>query len=147
MSLEVTECDWSKVNGVIYEDNGVVIRSSPAVHFEQSASFILEWNGLKLAFSGDTLPNKWWIVHTKGVDLSIHESIFMPDRHGGSKLAPRDLMTPTGSTILVLFNRPPLAADVLILALEVSLMTGGAERRVLGRGPRERSRHTVAVAP
>jgi ribonuclease Z len=79
MSLEVTEYDWSKVNGVIYKDNGVVIRSIPAVHFEQSASFILEWNGLKLAFSGDTLPNKWWIEHTKGVDLSIHESIFMPD--------------------------------------------------------------------
>ena len=79
MSLEVTEYDWSKVNGVIYEDNGVVIRSIPAVHFEQSVSFILEWNGLKLAFSGDTLPNKWWIKHTQGVDLSIHESIFMPD--------------------------------------------------------------------
>ena len=79
MSLEVTEFDWSKVNGVIYEDNGVVIRSIPAVHFEQSVSFILEWTGLKLAFSGDTLPNKWWIEHTQGVDFSIHESIFMPD--------------------------------------------------------------------
>jgi ribonuclease Z len=79
MSLEVTEYDWSKVNGVIYEENGVVIRSIPAVHFEQSASFILEWNGLTIAFSGDTLPNNWWIEHTQGVDLSIHESIFMPD--------------------------------------------------------------------
>jgi ribonuclease Z len=79
MSLEVTEYDWSKVNGVVYEENGVVIRSIPAIHFEQSASFILEWNGLKLAFSGDTLPNNWWIEHTKGVDLSIHESIFMPE--------------------------------------------------------------------
>ena len=68
-----------QVNGIVYEDNGVVIRSIPAIHFEQSASFILEWNGLKLAFSGDTLPNKWWIEHTQGVDLSIHESIFMPD--------------------------------------------------------------------
>jgi ribonuclease Z len=79
MSLEVTEYDWSKVNGVVYDENGVVIRSIPAIHFEQSASFILEWNGLKLAFSGDTLPNNWWIEHTKGVDLSIHESIFMPE--------------------------------------------------------------------
>ena len=79
MSLEVTEYDWSVVNGVIYEENGVVIRSIPAVHFEQSASFILSWNGMTIAFSGDTLPNKWWIEHTQGVDLSIHESIFMPD--------------------------------------------------------------------
>src|SRR5210317_1553749 len=26
-AVEVTEYDWSKVNGVIYDDNGVVIRS------------------------------------------------------------------------------------------------------------------------
>jgi len=77
--IDVTEYDWSKVNNVIYDDNGVVIKSIPAIHLEQSASFILEWNGLKLAFSGDTLPNKWWIEHTKGVDLSIHECVFTPD--------------------------------------------------------------------
>jgi ribonuclease Z len=68
--LEVTEYDWSKVNNAIYEDNGV---------FEGTASFILEWNGLRLAFSGDSLPNKWWIEHTQGVDLSIHECFFTPD--------------------------------------------------------------------
>ena len=77
--LEVTEYDWSKVNNVIYEDNGVVIRSLPAIHFEGTASFILEWNGLRLAFSGDSLPNKWWIEHTQGVDLSIHECFFTPE--------------------------------------------------------------------
>jgi ribonuclease Z len=77
--LEVTEYDWSKVNNVIYEDNGVVIRSLPAIHFEGTASFILEWNGLRLAFSGDTLPNKWWIEHAQGVDLSIHECFFTPE--------------------------------------------------------------------
>jgi ribonuclease Z len=79
MKLEVTEYDWSKVNNVIYEDNGVVIRSLPAVHFEGTASFILEWNGLRLAFSGDTLPNKWWIEHTKGIDFAIHECFFTPE--------------------------------------------------------------------
>jgi ribonuclease Z len=79
MKLEVTEYDWSKVNNVIFDENGVVIRSIPAVHFEQSASFILEWNGLRVAFLGDSLPNKWWIEHTQGVDLSIHECLFTPD--------------------------------------------------------------------
>ena len=83
--LEVTEYDWSKVNNVIYEDNGVVIKSLPAIHFEGTASFILEWNGLRLAFSGDTLPNKWWIEHTKGVDLSIHEC-FLYARIGNVKV-------------------------------------------------------------
>jgi len=77
--IDVTEYDWSKVNNVIYNHNGVVIKSIPAIHLEQSASFILEWNGLTLAFSGDTLPNKWWIENTKGIDFSIHECIFMPD--------------------------------------------------------------------
>ncbi len=77
--IDVTEYDWLKVNNVIYNENGVVIKSIPAIHFEQSASFILEWKGLRLAFSGDTLPNKWWIEHTQGVDLSIHECFFPPD--------------------------------------------------------------------
>jgi ribonuclease Z len=77
--LEVTEYDWSKVNNVIFDENGVVIRSLPAIHYEGTASFILEWNDLRLAFSGDTLPNKWWIEHTKGVDLSIHECFPSPD--------------------------------------------------------------------
>jgi ribonuclease Z len=76
----VTEYDWSKVMGVVYEENGVVIKSIPAIHLEQAASFILEWNGMTLAFSGDTLPNKWWIEHTKGVDFSIHECIFTPNQ-------------------------------------------------------------------
>ncbi len=79
MKLEVTEYDWSKVNNVIYEDNGVVIKSLPAIHFEGTASLILEWNGLRLAFSGDSLPNKWWIANTQGVDLSIHECFFTPN--------------------------------------------------------------------
>lgn len=71
--LHVTEFDWTQVNKVIYNENGVVIRTIPAIHFEQSVSFILEWNGLKLAYSSDTVPNKWWAEYTKGVDLSIHE--------------------------------------------------------------------------
>lgn len=74
--LNVHEFDWSKINNVIYEENGVVIKTIPAVHFEQSVSFILEWNGLKFAYSSDTVPNKWWAEHTKDTDLSIHEAFF-----------------------------------------------------------------------
>ena len=71
--LNVTEFDWTKVNNVIYDENGVVIRTIPAIHFEQAVSFILEWNGLKFAFSSDTVPNKWWTEHTKDTDLAVHE--------------------------------------------------------------------------
>ncbi len=77
-AAQVTEFDWSKVNNVIYDENGVVIRSIPAIHFEQSVSLILEWNGLKLAFSGDTMPNRWWVEHTQNSDISIHEAFFPP---------------------------------------------------------------------
>jgi ribonuclease Z len=77
-SLEVTEYDWSKVGGVIYDHNGVVIRSVPAIHYEQTASFILEWNGMKLAFMGDSLPNRWWIEHANGADLAIGECFLPP---------------------------------------------------------------------
>ncbi len=79
LKLEVNEFDWTKINNVIYSENGVVVRTIPAIHGDQSASFILEWNELKFAFSSDNLPNKWWLAHTKGVDLSIHECFITPD--------------------------------------------------------------------
>jgi ribonuclease Z len=77
--IDVTEYDWSKVNNVIYNENGATIKTIPAIHFEQSASFILEWNGLKVAFVGDSLPNKWWVENTQGMDLSIFEAFFPPN--------------------------------------------------------------------
>jgi ribonuclease Z len=80
LGMTVHEYDWSKVNNIIYDENGVVIRTIPAIHLEGSVSFILEWNGMKVAFSGDTLANKWWTKHTKGVDLSIHEC-FLPNEY------------------------------------------------------------------
>jgi len=43
-----------------------------------SVSFILEWNGLKFAFSSDTYPNKWWMEYTKDADLAIHECFAPP---------------------------------------------------------------------
>ncbi len=77
--LEVTEFDYTKVNQVIYQENGVTIRTIPAIHiFDGPVSFILEWNGMKFAYSSDTFPNKWWMEHTKGVDLSIHEAFITP---------------------------------------------------------------------
>ena len=79
LEIEINEFDYKAVNEVIYQENGVTIRSLPAIHaVDGSVSFILEWNGLKFAFSSDTYPNKWWIEHTKGSDLSIHECFANP---------------------------------------------------------------------
>ena len=78
MELDVTEFPFDGVNKVIYDENGVVIRSIPAIHgLDGAVSFILDWNGLKFAYSSDTIPNKWWVEHTKGADISIHEC-FLP---------------------------------------------------------------------
>jgi len=79
MTIEVHEFDYKAVNEVIYQENGVTIRSIPAIHaVDGSVSFILTWNGLKFAFSSDTYPNKWWMEYTKDSDLAIHECFANP---------------------------------------------------------------------
>ena len=77
--LEVHEFEYQGVNQVVYDENGVVIRSIPAIHaLDGPVSYTLEWNGLKFAFSSDTYPNKWWLEHTKDADIAIHECFLPP---------------------------------------------------------------------
>ncbi len=77
--LEIHEFAFDKVMEVIYDENGVVIRSIPAIHAQDGAvSFVLEWNGYKIVYGGDTYPNKWFIEHAKGADLAIHECFLPP---------------------------------------------------------------------
>ena len=72
--FEVTEFDYKGVNQVVYQENGVTIRTIPAIHaLDGPVSFILEWNGLKFVFGGDTYPNKWYAEYAKNADLAIHE--------------------------------------------------------------------------
>jgi ribonuclease Z len=77
--ITVTEFDYKAVNAVVYQDNGVTIRSIPAIHAgDGPVSFILEYAGLKLVIGGDTFPNKWFIEHAKGADVAIHETFLTP---------------------------------------------------------------------
>jgi len=79
LEIEIHEFDYKAVNEVIFQENGVTIRTIPAIHaVDGSVSFILTWNGLKFAFSSDTYPNKWWMAHTKDSDLAIHECFAPP---------------------------------------------------------------------
>ncbi len=79
LDIEVNEFDYKAVNAVVYEENGVTIRSIPAIHaVDGSVSLILEWNDLKFSFSSDTYPNKWWMKHTVDSDLAIHECFAPP---------------------------------------------------------------------
>jgi len=74
-SMEVKEFDYKGENAVVYEHNGVTIRSWPAIHaIDGPVSYSLEWNGLKFVFGGDTFPNKWFNEYAKDADLAIHES-------------------------------------------------------------------------
>ena len=79
--FEVHEFDYMGMNEIIYQENGVTIRSFPAIHsLDGPVSFGVEWNGFKFVFGGDTYPNKWYDEYAKDADLAIHECfIAVPD--------------------------------------------------------------------
>ena len=57
--IEVNEFDYKAVNEIIYQENGVTIRSYPAIHIgDGPVSYSLDYAGMKVFFSGDTVPNK-----------------------------------------------------------------------------------------
>ena len=69
--------------GTAYESRGVKITHFPAIHSRNgSISYKLEWNGLKMVFSGDTRPNEYMIEQAKGVDVLIHEMVLPPEIWG-----------------------------------------------------------------
>ena len=71
--VEVHEFDYRQT-GVVYDRNGVVIKSFPAVHiYDGPVSYRLEWNGLTFVFSGDTTPSQFFVDNAQGADLLIHE--------------------------------------------------------------------------
>jgi len=77
--IVVHEFDYKQDNVVVYQENGVTIRSWPAIHsLDGSVSFSLEWNGLKYVFGGDTYPNNWYIKHAVGADVASHEAFLPP---------------------------------------------------------------------
>ncbi len=76
--ITVHEFDYKGENQVVYQENGVTIRSWPAIHAgDGPVSFSLEYAGLKVVFGGDTTPNKWVVEYAKNADLVIHE-VFPP---------------------------------------------------------------------
>jgi ribonuclease Z len=79
--MEVNEFDYKLENEPVYQENGVTIRTFPAIHsIDGPVSYSLEWNGLKFVFSSDTYANKWFVKYAKDADLVIHECfIAVPD--------------------------------------------------------------------
>jgi len=78
--IVTTEFDYKGVNQVVYQENGVTIRSIPAIHSgDGPISYILEYGGMKVVIGGDTFPNKWFLKYATGADLVIHESFMGPN--------------------------------------------------------------------
>lgn len=77
------EFDFRNDGEVIYEENGVAIRSFPAIHIlDGPVSFRLDWNGRSFVFGGDSYPNRWFIEHSRGAELVVHECFFSPETLG-----------------------------------------------------------------
>jgi ribonuclease Z len=80
-NLEINEFDYKGLNEVIYDQDGVVIRSWPAIHAgDGPVSFALYYAGMKIVFGGDTVPNKWFLDYAKDSDVIIHESMMRPEQ-------------------------------------------------------------------
>jgi ribonuclease Z len=78
--IETTEFDYKGVNQVVYKENGVTIRSIPAIHSgDGPVSYIFEYKGMKAVIGGDTFPNKWFIKYAKDADFVIHECFMGPE--------------------------------------------------------------------
>ena len=79
-AITTHEFDYKGINEVVYDQNGVVVRSIPAIHAgDGPVSFIIEYAGLKLVFGGDTSPNKWFVEYAKDSDFVIHEAFATPE--------------------------------------------------------------------
>jgi ribonuclease Z len=78
--FEITEFDYKGENKVVYQENGVTIRSWPAIHTgDGPVSYSLEYQGLKVVIGGDTFPNRWFLKYAKDADLAIHEGFMGPE--------------------------------------------------------------------
>ena len=75
--ITVHEFDYKGENEIIYQENGVTVRSWPAIHAgDGPVSLALEWNGYKIVYSGDTMATNWTLEYAQDADLLIHEATF-----------------------------------------------------------------------
>ncbi len=93
--IEANEFDYKGVNQIVYQENGVTIRTIPAIHsLDGPVSFIVEWNDMKFVFGGDTYPNKWFAKYAKDADVAIHECfITVPQMIEKFKFTPQSALS------------------------------------------------------
>ena len=60
--------------GLVYDENGVKIYAFPVDHLlEGAVGYRLEWNGLSMVYTGDSVPTRLEAEQAAGVDVFIHE--------------------------------------------------------------------------
>ena len=91
---EVTEFDYKGVNEVVYEKNGVTIRSFPAIHsLDGSVSYSLDWNGLKFVFGSGMDRVLYRLAILSKYSLAIHECfIAVPDLVSKMRFTPEQAL-------------------------------------------------------
>jgi ribonuclease BN (tRNA processing enzyme) len=73
--VDVTEFDFRDNGGVCYDENGVKIIHWQRSHAKDGASaYRLEWNGLKVVWTGDGRPSKLDAQFAAGADVYITET-------------------------------------------------------------------------
>jgi len=78
--IEVHEFDYKVENQLVYESNGIEVRSIPAIHTgDGPVSYVVTYEGMKVVVGGDTAPNRWIQKYAKDADLVIHESFMVPN--------------------------------------------------------------------
>jgi ribonuclease Z len=72
--VEVHEFDWAGKNQVVYQENGVTVRSFPAWHaIDGSVCYSLEWQGMKFVYGSDNSANDFILEYAKDADVIVHE--------------------------------------------------------------------------
>jgi ribonuclease Z len=64
----------SNTIALVYDENDVKIFAFPVDHIlEGAVGYRLEWNGLSMAYTGDSIPTRYEAEQAAGVDVFIHE--------------------------------------------------------------------------
>ncbi len=73
--VEVNEFDFRQENAIVYDKDGVVVRSWPRSHTKDGAvAYRLDWNGLSFVWTGDGKADKLTEKYAKGVDVFVTET-------------------------------------------------------------------------
>lgn len=93
--IDVTEFDWKKEFGEVYNKDGVKVHSWPRSHVKDGAvAYRLDWEdaGLSFVFTGDGRPDELSAKYGKGADVFVSEGTIDVPQLSAMKLgAPSEL--------------------------------------------------------